>query len=58
MTFPLEKRRRAEDILVRNKSNYHFQVFSGVVHGFATRGNPDVPDERCVSFFFMFGRRW
>ncbi|KAG9309080.1 dienelactone hydrolase [Chiua virens] len=46
VSFPLEARRRAEDILVRNKSSYHIQVFSGVEHGFATRGNPDVPDQR------------
>ncbi|KAG9313257.1 dienelactone hydrolase [Chiua virens] len=45
-TFPHEARRRAEDIMVRNKSTYHFQVFSGVKHGFAVRGNPDVPQER------------
>ncbi|KAF8835155.1 alpha/beta-hydrolase [Paxillus ammoniavirescens] len=45
-TFPLEARRRAEDIMVANKSTYHFQVFSGVKHGFAVRGNPDVPQER------------
>ncbi|KAF8131431.1 dienelactone hydrolase [Boletus edulis] len=44
--FPLEARRRAEDILVRNKSSYYVQVFSGVTHGFAVRGNPDVPHER------------
>ncbi|KAF9225101.1 alpha/beta-hydrolase [Gyrodon lividus] len=45
-TFPLEARRRAEDIMVGNKSTYHFQVFSGVKHGFAVRGNPDIPQER------------
>ncbi|KAN0100021.1 CHAT domain containing protein [Tylopilus felleus] len=45
-TFPLEARRRAEDILVANKTGYFIQVFSGVAHGFAIRGNMDVPDER------------
>ncbi|KIJ09628.1 hypothetical protein PAXINDRAFT_172426 [Paxillus involutus ATCC 200175] len=45
-TFPLEARRRAEDIMVAKKSTYHFQVFSGVKHGFAVRGNPDIPQER------------
>jgi len=44
--FPLESRRRAEDILVRNKSCYFFQVFSSVSHGFAVRGDPDAPHER------------
>ncbi|KAG9315938.1 dienelactone hydrolase [Chiua virens] len=45
-TFPLDKRRRAEDILVSNKSTYFFQVFSGVSHGFAVRGDPSVPHAR------------
>ncbi|THU91291.1 alpha/beta-hydrolase [Dendrothele bispora CBS 962.96] len=44
--FPLESRRRAEDILVELKAKYFIQVFSGVKHGFAVRGDPDVPDER------------
>jgi dienelactone hydrolase len=38
-TFDLEFRRRAEDILLATKATYHFQVFSGVSHGFASRGN-------------------
>ena len=46
LTFPLEARRRAEDILVRNKSSYFFQVFSGVKHGFAVRCDLNVPHER------------
>lgn len=46
ISFPLEQRRRAEDILVRNKSDYYIQVFSGVSHGFATHGNPDEPKQR------------
>ncbi|EGN93573.1 hypothetical protein SERLA73DRAFT_189276 [Serpula lacrymans var. lacrymans S7.3] len=37
--FPVEARRRAEDILVANKTHYHIQVFAGVSHGFATRGD-------------------
>ncbi|KAH7921534.1 alpha/beta-hydrolase [Leucogyrophana mollusca] len=45
-TFPTESRRRAEDIMVARKCRYYFQVFSGVKHGFAVRGNPDVPHER------------
>ncbi|KAJ7689049.1 alpha/beta-hydrolase [Mycena rosella] len=45
-TFPLEFRRRAEDILVETKAKYQFHVFSGVQHGFAVRGDPDIPDER------------
>ncbi|PBK70277.1 alpha/beta-hydrolase [Armillaria solidipes] len=45
-SFPLESRRRAEDILVENKASYCFQVFSGVSHGFAVRGDPNVGDTR------------
>jgi hypothetical protein len=59
-TFPLEARRRAEDILVRNKSSYFFQVFSGVAHGFAVRCDLNVPHERaslsrvCVPMLILF----
>ncbi|KAG9227518.1 hypothetical protein CCMSSC00406_0000836 [Pleurotus cornucopiae] len=45
-TFPLDKRRRAEDILIERKANYHFQIFSGVAHGFAIRGDPSVENTR------------
>ncbi len=45
-TFPLESRRRAEDILVAKKAVYTFQVFSGVTHGFAVRGDPNISDSR------------
>jgi dienelactone hydrolase len=38
--FDLQARRRAEDIMAENKAVYHIQVFSGVAHGFATRGDP------------------
>jgi dienelactone hydrolase len=45
-TFPHAARRRAEDIMVSRKCTYYFQVFSGVKHGFAVRGDPDVEIER------------
>lgn len=44
--FPLDKRRRAEDLLVEGKKVYYIQVFSGVSHGFAVKGNPDIEAER------------
>jgi len=48
-TFPLDKRRRSEDILLQHKNaNYHYQVFGGVKHGFAIRCNLDDPYERWV----------
>ncbi|KAE9396574.1 alpha/beta-hydrolase [Gymnopus androsaceus JB14] len=43
-TFPLKERRIAEDILVENKAQYFFQIFSGVEHGFASRSDPSTPD--------------
>ena len=45
-TFPTELRRRAEDILVEKKHDYFFQVFGGVAHGFAVRGDPNIPIQR------------
>ncbi|KAJ6516862.1 Alpha/Beta hydrolase protein [Mycena vitilis] len=45
-TFPADFRRRAEDILVEKKAQYQVQLFSGVSHGFATRGDSEQPDNR------------
>ena len=45
-TFPKESRRRAEDILEEVKATYHLQLFSGVTHGFGTRGDPEVENSR------------
>jgi len=45
-TFGLEARRKAEDVLVAAKKQYHFQVFAGVKHGFSIRGDPAVENER------------
>ncbi|KAH7123305.1 hypothetical protein B0J13DRAFT_599081 [Dactylonectria estremocensis] len=42
-TFDVRSRRRALDIMQSEKKTYHYQVFSGVEHGFALRGNPDDP---------------
>jgi dienelactone hydrolase len=44
--FPTAARRQTEDILVKNKAHYYFQVFSGVSHGFATRGDPADDTQR------------
>ncbi|KAI0652751.1 alpha/beta-hydrolase [Trametes meyenii] len=45
-TFPVASRRKAEDLLAEQKATYFVQVFGGVQHGFATRGDPKVPAER------------
>ncbi|PKS12495.1 hypothetical protein jhhlp_000702 [Lomentospora prolificans] len=47
-TFDGPSRRKALDILQAEKATYHYQLFSGVEHGFALRGNPDNPYERWV----------
>ena len=52
-TFPKESRRRAEDILEEIKATYHVQLFSGVSHGFGTRGDPEVENSRMLLFFFI-----
>ncbi|KZT43708.1 alpha/beta-hydrolase [Sistotremastrum suecicum HHB10207 ss-3] len=45
-TFSAEARRKAEDILQSKKAIYYLQIFSGVEHGFALRGNMDNENER------------
>ena len=49
-TFDGPSRRRALDILQAEKATYHYQLFSGVEHGFALRGNPDDPYQRQLLF--------
>ncbi|KAI1791011.1 alpha/beta-hydrolase [Ganoderma leucocontextum] len=45
-TFPLEARRKAEDMLVANKATYFIQVFGSVQHGFALRADPSIPVQK------------
>ncbi|KAF6758887.1 Alpha/Beta hydrolase protein [Ephemerocybe angulata] len=45
-TFPAASRRRAVDILIEKKAIFHVQLFSGVEHGFGTKGDPDVENDR------------
>ncbi|UNI19483.1 hypothetical protein JDV02_005665 [Purpureocillium takamizusanense] len=47
-TFDLSSRRRALDILQQGGKTYHYQLFSGVSHGFALRGDPSDPYQRWV----------
>jgi len=44
--FPPASRHTAEAILASTKQNYHFQLFSGVTHGFATRSDLSNENER------------
>ena len=53
-TFPKESRRRAEDILEEVKATYHVQIFSGVAHGFGTRGDPEVENSRMFLYNKLF----
>ncbi|KAL2846450.1 Alpha/Beta hydrolase protein [Aspergillus pseudoustus] len=45
-TFDQDSRRTALDILQSGRKTYHLQLFSGVEHGFALRGNMKNPYER------------
>ena len=58
-TFPKESRRRAEDILEEVKATYHVQIFSGVAHGFGTRGDPEVENSRTFYIYiYTFWKFW
>ncbi|EMD59044.1 hypothetical protein COCSADRAFT_348498 [Bipolaris sorokiniana ND90Pr] len=52
-TFDVPSRRRALDILQEGSKTFHYQLFSGVEHGFALRGNPDDPYQRILTFCIM-----
>ena len=57
-TFPKESRRPAEDLLEEAKATYHLQLFSGVVHGFATRGDLEVENIRKFLQVFWNSQLW
>ncbi|KAG2336385.1 hypothetical protein BDR05DRAFT_953403 [Suillus weaverae] len=44
--FPKDTRRKVEDRLVEQNKTYHFQIFSGVNHGFAVRCDPNMENKR------------
>ncbi|CEL04561.1 Putative Dienelactone hydrolase [Aspergillus calidoustus] len=45
-TFDGPSRQRALQILQQENKTYHYQLFSGVEHGFALRGDPGDPYQR------------
>lgn len=45
-TFPTAARQKAKLILAEVQATYQIQVFSGVEHGFATRGDKKVESIR------------
>ncbi|VUC20448.1 unnamed protein product [Clonostachys rosea] len=47
-TFDGPSRRKALQILQERKKTFNYQLFSGVEHGFALRGDPDDPYQRWV----------
>jgi hypothetical protein len=51
-TEPKESRRRAEDTLEEIKATYYLELFSGVSHGFGTRGDPEVENSRMFLYSF------
>ena len=40
------------DILIEKKGIFHLQLFSGVAHGFATRGDIDIENNSLYTFGF------
>lgn len=52
-TFEAHSRRRAVDILQTEKKPYELQLFSGVDHGFALRGDMGNPYERKFVFLVI-----
>ncbi|KAH6873932.1 dienelactone hydrolase [Thelonectria olida] len=44
--FPAEKRHESEKILTETKQDFQITLFSGVEHGFAVRGDPNVKVQR------------
>lgn len=49
-TFDTQSRQRALEILQAEKKPYKLQLFSGVEHGFALRGDLENPYERQLPF--------
>jgi dienelactone hydrolase len=45
-TFGADSRRQAIDMLIEDKKTFQVQLFSGVAHGFALRGDMENPYER------------
>lgn len=41
--FPLQKRRETEDVLLALKIPYQMNLYSGVEHGFALKGDLSIP---------------
>jgi len=44
--FPPDKRHKSEEILVKTGKPFQINVYTGVGHGFAVRGDPKVQSER------------
>ncbi|KAF4496129.1 hydrolase dienelactone hydrolase [Fusarium agapanthi] len=44
--FPAKLRHRSEEILIETGKPFQINLFSGVEHGFAVRGDPDDPAQR------------
>jgi dienelactone hydrolase len=44
--FTVEKRHESERILAKTGQRYQINLFSGVEHGFAVRGDPSIAVQR------------
>lgn len=56
-TFDQPSRRKALEILQDEKKTWQLQLFSGVQHGFALRGDPKDPHQRLSLHEWNYGRR-
>lgn len=59
MTFPKDLRRRAIDIMDEKKKTYSVQLFHGVSHGFALKGDMSDPWQKYAKEASFEGiRQW
>ena len=59
VTFPKENRRRAIDLMDEREHRYQMQLFQGVAHGFALRGDMSDPWQKyCKEQSFEGIREW
>lgn len=54
MTFSTEARNKAVQILTEHKARFYLQVFSGVGHGFANRGDMSKEEGRELPLSYIF----
>lgn len=56
--FPAEKRHKSEEILKETKQPYQINLYSGVVHGFAVRGELKGQEKYAKESAFLQAVQW